>query len=177
MCWHSSIRRRRVIKPLWGAALAANVSGPLAIRLQASFPQRPCGKTVGDQLAGRSRPPLPRWAIRLQASFPQRPCGKTVGDQLAGKSRPPCRVGPFACKQVSHSGLVVRLWKTSLLANSGLRRCPIRLQASPPHSVFVVVGNWFRGKWRQLAGTTKGPAACATRPLSVRPVPGWGSVT
>ncbi len=74
----------------------------------------------------------------------------SVGDQLAGECRSPALLHSLASKLPTVASWHTP-WETSLLANAGLRRCSIRLQASFPQC---------------LRGTLRGRPACWRMPAS-----------
>jgi hypothetical protein len=121
-------------------ANTASGVGPFACK-QASH-SGSVAHSVGDQLAGEYR--LRRCPIRLQASFPQRLRGTLCGRPACWRIRPPTLAHSLASKLPTVASWHT-LWETSLLANSDLRRCPIRLQASFP---------------QRLRGTLCGRPAC-----------------
>ncbi len=84
-------------------------------------------RSVGDQLAGEYG--LRRCPIRLPASFPRRLRSTIRGRPACWRIRPPALPHSLASKLPTAASWHDP-WETSLLANSGLRRCPIRLQGA-----------------------------------------------
>src|SRR5690606_33651087 len=97
---------------------------------------------------GESRPPM--LAHSLAGKLPQRLRSTICRSQPAGAFRPPALSHSLASKLPTAASWHT-LWETSLLANTGLWRCPIRLQASFP---------------QRLRGTLCGRPACWRIPTS-----------
>ncbi len=109
-----------------------------SIRLQASFPRRLSG-------SNRGRPACWRMPASGVAPFACKQAShegfvaQTVGDQLAGECRSPVLLHSLASKLPTVPSWHTP-WETSLLANAGLRRCSIRLQASFPRRLSGRIG-------------------------------------